>query len=72
MFMKLYGDFIFQKLVAGAFIAGQTKFGEIDVNFTNVLQAAFAPIIFCQKVQTLNVSKKKLRFCTKTRRVKGW
>ncbi len=30
-------------------------------NFTNILQAAFAPIFLRKKVQTLNLSTKKLR-----------
>jgi len=31
------------------------------VNFTNILQSAFAPILFCQKIQTQTVIREKLR-----------
>jgi hypothetical protein len=33
---------------------------KLCVNFTNILRAAFAPMFLRQKLQTLNISTKKL------------
>ena len=34
-------------------------FYTVDVNFTNILQAAFAPISFCQKITNPNSNQRK-------------
>jgi len=52
-----------------------TAFFQPIINFTNVLQAIFAPIFFCQKITNPNCNKRKTAkstFFTKKVRVKCW
>ena len=68
------GKLIIKLLVQKMFI-NDNKFDPCIVNFTNILQAAFAPISFCQKITNPNCKHNKSsakHFHMKTLLIKWW
>jgi len=52
--------FVEKKFAKKLFVKKLIKFTPV-VNFINILQAAFAPLFFCQKIQSQTVISEKLR-----------